>query len=260
MSGKNEKVDVFLRGISHHGKSAVRYDLRAVYDDQGIVFMSHTGKGMDVIDVSRHIGCGSNGNIFDRVFVQQPFHFIEPQPSVFINLGINGIAPVSPGQIIRIMLHARGKDHIVLIGDQGGRELVQPVRRVRAEKRRVQFGIGVDEIQNRLPGFFIKLGDSRRLLSFSLTDVRICAEFFNHLFIDILKGRRCGCVVKADGGDFRSVGELHKGIHPIDFPSYGFHGIIFFRFRRRGRSASSQAQHQATDRDDTNKSFQSGPS
>ena len=96
VGGEDEEVDVFLRRFADHGEFSVRHDLRAVHDDFRAVLVGELCHAVNVGDISGHVGSGCDGHIFDLVLLEHFFKALVIHPALFIYLGIDDLAALSP--------------------------------------------------------------------------------------------------------------------------------------------------------------------
>ena len=129
MSGENEEIDVFVGRASDHRKSPVGYDLGAVNDYLCSVLVSHLCDAVNVRDIACYVGSGRDCYVLDLVLLEHLFDLVILDASLIINIGVDDLAAVAPGKIVRVMLHAGCEDDVFLARNECGSELVEAVSR-----------------------------------------------------------------------------------------------------------------------------------
>ena len=233
MSGEYEEIYVLFRSGALHGELSVSNDLSAVHYDHSAVLVSHLSHSVYVGNVACNIGRSCYGNVLylALVLLEHFFEVVVVHAAVVLDLRVDDLAALSPGQVVGVVLYAGCQDQIVRALHKGRSQLVEAVCGAVYVEAGVFFRIRVNEVQDCFAGILVDIRGVVGLLRKSAAYGAVHLHLLHYSVCYRLE-RRCGCsVIEVDQRLLGAIAELYRLVHAYYILADVVYGVDYL-FRR----------------------------
>ena len=244
-----DEIDVSRIAVRQHVDAAVRCELRRVDEHQRVICVCERGHVVNRVDDARDVRGAGGGEEAHMSLVgfEGRAQFVHVEVAPVVDPDMHHLRVAAPREVVGMVFHHRGDDHVALAPVAAVRELVHCLGGVLHEDDRVACEIRPDEFPGDVVCFVEDLRGEDGLEARAAVHARIEGHELAHDLEGVAEARGAGAVVEEDVGHARAVDQGHfrvdahdVGAQFLEFPvavakGGSAHGVMV---RLDGRSCS----------------------
>ena len=160
--------------------------------------VGHLGNAMHVGHIAGHVGGRGHGDVLHLVLRKELLDLVVDDAALVVHLGVDHPAAVAPGQVVGVVLGARGEHHIVWALNQRRCQLVEAIGAGVDVEAGVELGVGAHEREHLVARLVEEVGGDVALGREAPADGPVGGKAGGDLVQHGGEGGRGGGVVEAD--------------------------------------------------------------